>query len=271
MMARWLWGGLLLQGIALGCAGSDDGDSPSIPSTTTSTGGGGGGGGNAGGSGASGGTGGGACTNDCSTVVDAPCFVGVCDEETGRCAVAPEEDGVPCDDGQFCTVDDQCVAGACVGASNDCGMPPNACQQSVCDEVGRSCILIERSDGTSCETDNRCLLNPTCTDGVCGGDEVDCFFFPVDDCSIGQCNPDSGRCEAVPANQGMDCVEDLCVDSGTCDNGACIGQPKDCSGLMDACNDVDCDPGSGACFKIPKPTGTSCPGGTCDIFGLCQP
>jgi hypothetical protein len=43
------------------------------------------------------------------------CHVGVCDPETGACVPRAVGDGVPCDDGNACTLRDGCDAGTCVG------------------------------------------------------------------------------------------------------------------------------------------------------------
>ena len=69
------------------------------------------------------------CDMDCSTIQTPDCQVSVCNEgryrgTVGVCVVVPDEDGVPCEDSEFCTVDDACVEGICVGGpENDCGYP----------------------------------------------------------------------------------------------------------------------------------------------------
>jgi hypothetical protein len=52
---------------------------------------------------------------DCSALTFA-CGTGICVEPTG-CAVDPEPDGTPCDDGSFCTGSDVCSGGQCVGTT----------------------------------------------------------------------------------------------------------------------------------------------------------
>ena len=54
--------------------------------------------------------------------------------------VVADEDGTPCEDGAFCTVDDECSAGVCEsGEPNDCGIAAEACMAVVCDENSQSC------------------------------------------------------------------------------------------------------------------------------------
>src|SRR5277367_2462274 len=93
-------------------------------------------------SGSGSGTGGGhdgPCGVDCSKLQTATCTVAVCN--TGQvvgplntCVVVPA-DGSACDDGQFCTTNDVCMNGACVGGTqNDCGMTPLPCESVICYE-----------------------------------------------------------------------------------------------------------------------------------------
>ena len=46
---------------------------------------------------------------------DAACLMPSCDPETGACDVAPDNEGMACEDGDACTVGDACVEGACLG------------------------------------------------------------------------------------------------------------------------------------------------------------
>jgi hypothetical protein len=58
---------------------------------------------------------------DCETEHPNPCVTRSCDNETGQCEVVPRVTGLPCDDGQWCTVDDYCHVGVCLaGADREC-------------------------------------------------------------------------------------------------------------------------------------------------------
>jgi len=46
--------------------------------------------------------------------LDDTCIVGVCNEDDDSCAIAPANEGLPCEDGDACTIADFCEAGACV-------------------------------------------------------------------------------------------------------------------------------------------------------------
>jgi len=75
----------------------------------------------------------------CPTAGEAPCQGNACDNASGRCALLPIVDGMPCNDGAWCTVSDTCQAGACVGSSRSCAAHPG--YQSSCDEQRDECTL----------------------------------------------------------------------------------------------------------------------------------
>lgn len=240
----------------------DDDGRGGAPATTSA-------GGDAMGGGGAGGAPPGPCGTDCSTIQAPQCHKAVCNEgmhpgPVGSCVVVPDDDGVSCDDGQFCTTNDTCQAGACVGGPpNDCGMDPDACEEVVCDEAVDACTTAPLPNGTACVSDDLCLLGATCTNGLCaGGTEKDCFFAPVpNECHAAVCDPDSGMCEPVPANDGMGCtdVNDLCTIDKTCNAGACTGGiPKDCSQLTVGCDLGVCDTGTGQCMAQSVGDGQLC-------------
>jgi cysteine-rich repeat protein len=73
-------------------------------------------------------------TSQCVAGAGDPCVGGavcndVCNEAADDCVVA---DGAACDDSQTCTIEDQCVAGVCVGDPNTCG---DGTTQGACGEV----------------------------------------------------------------------------------------------------------------------------------------
>lgn len=267
---------------ASGATGEDDG-AGGDGATSTSAGGTGG----MAGAGGSGEGGNGLCEVDCSTI-DAPdCSVAVCNDGShqgtvGTCVVVAAEDGTSCDDGQFCTIDDTCQAGACTGGGqNDCGMAAGACETVVCNETSASCSTEVANNGDPCAPENLCEVGGQCQNGLCVGQMNDCFFAPLDnDCQVAVCNPDTGMCEPEtdPTKDGDDCLfGDLCMVNKTCSNGQCVGgDPKDCSQLNVGCTVGVCDQTNGACVGQNVPTGgmcfdgvDDCNTGTCDMNGTC--
>jgi len=205
-----------------------------------------------------------ACPMDCSFTTPA-CQVAQCNEATGNCEVVPDDDGTPCDDGVFCTLDDACSAGECVGGPpNDCALEPTACETVTCHEETQTCDTQPSGDGSPCVDDaNLCLLNPTCSNGQCLGPENDCFLEPVpDDCHVSKCDPGDGLCKPEPGNAGQPCLDpnDLCTVAKTCDTmGTCQGgMPKDCSSLSQGCFVGVCDATSGQCTTQSVMNGAPC-------------
>src|SRR4029078_348007 len=80
------------------------------------------------------------------------------------------------------------------------------------------------------------------------------------------------RCVYTPLADGTTCDDgNPCTEHDTCNNGACVGQPKDCSGKSDACNDGVCQSSTGDCIKKPKQNGTACSDNdSCTTGDSCQ-
>ncbi|WP_437677958.1 hypothetical protein [Sorangium sp. So ce131] len=276
-MTRWIpWFLSTLALTELGCSTATSRDNSAAAGAS-------GGGGAAAASPVSTGGGGSPCEIDCSLVPTSQCLTAVCNEATRACELAPSAGGEPCDDGDACTVGETCEDGLCRGgAPEDCGLAPDVCHVVTCIEASGAprCGVEPRSNGSPCETEDRCLLDAACQDGVCVGTQRDCFFFHVpDSCHVGVCNPATGACEAVAGNEGSPCADsgDLCMVGKTCQSGRCEGGvPKDCSALSVGCEDGVCDPGSGNCYAEPIAPGGACLSGTdecnrgvCDERGAC--
>jgi len=78
---------------------------------------------------------------DCSGF-DEQCREASCDPSgtEGNCdLLAPVNEGLPCDDLQFCTVDDVCLDGVCTGVENDCDDGVE-CTVDSCDEEADTCL-----------------------------------------------------------------------------------------------------------------------------------
>ncbi|MFO8070857.1 MAG: C25 family cysteine peptidase [Polyangia bacterium] len=74
-----------------------------------------------------------------------PCLTRACNNETGKCETIPTADGIPCEDGLYCTVDDACLAGGCLpGGIRDCPGPSG--YLTYCDESADSCKVIAEED-----------------------------------------------------------------------------------------------------------------------------
>ncbi len=194
---------------------------------------------------------------DCSAMSD-QCNDGVC--VGGTCTKQPRT-GNACDDGNACTVGDTCQNGACVGQPKDCSYLSDQCNDGVC--VSGTCVQQPRTDDP-CDDGDACTVGDTCQAGVCQGQPMDCSAYD-DACHKGACI--GGTCVAQPLT-GNACDDgNACTVGDTCQNGTCVGQPKDCSYLSDQCNTGVCQGGS--CTK--QPHGGSCnDGNACTVGDTCQ-
>ncbi len=272
----------LLVVLALGASGCTclEGE---IPDTTEEGGG---------GTGGTGGTGGGIdlgpCGIDCSTLPTPACTVGVCNlgQELGpvnSCVVVAAPTGTACDDGAFCTTNDSCEAGTCVGGpQNDCGIDHTPCEAVLCVEGTQTCSVAPVNDGTECTPTDLCKINGVCQVGECIGETKKCTLSPLQECNTVACDSATGQCVGTPDpfKDNNPCVltGDICQVDKACQAGECVGGlPKDCSALDFACELGACDPSTGICMATQAPEGASCGEGlgdcevgTCDATGECK-
>ena len=145
----------------------------------------------------------------------------------------------PCDDGDPCTVADQCDDGECLGFAIPCD-----CQSE------EDCAALE--DGDLCNGTLTCTteeLPYQCE--VEAGTIVECL--PVTGmnapCLLNDCDPGTGECETLPANDGHPCDdEDACTVGDKCEAGVCVfGVPMLCND-GNHCTDDSCDSGLGCEF-----------------------
>ncbi len=207
-----------------------------------------------------------------------PCTDDSCDPVT--CCVY-EHNTAACDDGNDCTMNDTCSAGACLGEPLDAdgdGYAAEACGYDDCDDgdfdinpgvfegpmntpicldgIDNDCDdLIDVADATcdicnedaNCDDDDVCNGLETCVAEVClTGTPLDCDDLEV--CTDDSCDPAAG-CTHV--NNNIPCIDgDACTDGDVCEGGACLpGAPLECDDL-NLCTDDSCDSASG-CVNTP--------------------
>lgn len=108
----------------------------------------------------------GGSAQDCSGAGGA-CRQAYCDEARDLCLWEPD-DSMACDDGNYCTVDDACDGGACVGAAVDCSYATNDCNFGYCSEtLLGGCAQAPINELGTCDTN--CIAGGTCQAGVCEG------------------------------------------------------------------------------------------------------
>ena len=163
---------------------------------------------------------------------------------TNDCTDPTVENGDPCDDRDFCTVNDECRGGECIrGQDRNCELVADECNSASCDP-GIGCVADPFPDSTPCNTGVLCEENSTCVAGRCEGVPKDCSDVP--ECYVGVCDDLTGSCEQV-AQSGIDCDDgDACTMNTMCSFGSCTGGvpldadgdgnvPVSCAG--DDCND----------------------------------
>jgi subtilisin-like proprotein convertase family protein len=181
------------------------------------------------------------CAQDCSTIDVPNCYLAFCNPDTGVCEIGAADDGAECDDGLYCTTGTTCEGGICQGGGPlDCADgDDDPCLVADCDEETDTCSTATAPNGTTCVTTDVCSSNAICQNGICQGAPLDCSATPLEspDCEVAECDPGTGACIVVPANDGNACIYgNICESDKTCAAGVCAGTPiVDCT----SCNETE--------------------------------
>jgi hypothetical protein len=167
--------------------------------------------------------------------------------DTGATRAKPN--GTTCDDGQFCTTGDQCMAGQCTAQPRICS-DSNECTSDSCNETADSCQFTNLESGTLCGSAR------DCTDNRCVGAFAE--FYTIDghdkcngngNCTVYTCNQTARYCTDNDATDGVDSLEcgAACDQNSDCGN-KCVGNIYYSGGacnLTSSCactyNTTDCD------------------------------
>ncbi|MBM4342647.1 MAG: hypothetical protein FJ100_04640 [Deltaproteobacteria bacterium] len=215
---------------------------------------------------------------NCPNVDDTACLKNTCQPKTGKCKPLPAPEGLPCDDGNPCTVNEGCLGGACTATANTC-------------ECQKDADCLAKDDGNLCngilycnlkQLPHVCELNPTTL--------VKCQTVDDGPCAKAACQPKTGQCVPVPLPDGATCDADgsACTDGDTCKKGQC--QPGasvcECTGDADCQKYEDANPCNGTLYcnkainkclvnpatlvHCPFGLDTACAASTCDpLTGTC--
>lgn len=174
---------------------------------------------------------------------DNPCTEDSCVSGTGTCQHTPLTGGT-CEDDDPCTVQESCFAGMCVGKPDPCD-DQNSCTDDRCaKETG--CVHLPL-DGAACDDGDSCTRDDACQGGKCKPGA----YLVCDDgnrCTTDRCDPKTGACEFTPTTSVCD-DGDPCTDPDQCQNGQCLGMPKDCDD-QDPCTADSCQPGTGCVHPV---------------------
>lgn len=207
---------------------------------------------------------------------NATCAVPVCDAQTGVCALLPYPYGTPCDDGDNCTLGDQCAGnGTCLaGAVRRLCTDDNNCTQDTCISPSGLCVHnATANDGRACERDFDKCTSDVCVAGVCLTQSVVDCGNPVTGCKTPLCAPQSGVCYNHTAPAGTVCYPNLtnrCIHNGVCyGNGTCAGGTPVPVNDFNPCTVDSCDPSTGLVSHVPL-NGTACnDGSVCTQVDVC--
>jgi hypothetical protein len=140
---------------------------------------------------------------NCAPMAD-QCNDAACTEPSGTCQRTQKPNGVGCDDGNACTVNDTCQNGVCVGgAPVNCSPLADQCNDAACTEPSGACQRTPKADGVACDDGNACTTSDTCQNGVCrgiGGDADHDGYCDAVEVQAG-CNPHDGR--EIPAQPNV--------------------------------------------------------------------
>jgi len=199
------------------------------------------------------------------------CTADSCAPASG-CVFTPVPNGTTCDDALFCTVGDQCTAGACGGAARDCSASADQCSSAACDEATNACVAVPLPGGTPCDDGLFCNDGETCTGGVCGGGGPTDCSGAADQCNSASCDEGANACVPVPLAGGTPCDDGLFCNVGeACAAGSCTGGAARSCDDANQCTSDACDEAAGACANPDLPPGTGCDDGAfCTVGETCS-
>ncbi|MET0343909.1 MAG: OmpA family protein [Polyangiales bacterium] len=187
---------------------------------------------------------------------DNPCQT--CDPLRSATGWSPKSVGQPCNDGQFCTVNEVCGAdGVCAGATNGCS-DGLACTNDACNEQSDSCVHA---------TSDACVIDNTCVER--GASE------PGNSCHV--CDPTRSARAWSNAPAELPCDDGrFCTAEDRCDaNGVCGGRRARCADSEAECTRSICNEEANACqFELSTgclidgacvAEGASSPGNACMV------
>jgi len=137
-----------------------------------------------------------------------PCTDDACDLKSG-CVHSPNT--AACEDGNQCTVNDACAAGACKPGGPLVCKDNNVCTDDSCaPNVG--CLFTSNTVG--CTDNDACTTSDTCKDSACvPGPKLNCDDGNV--CTDDSCSPAAG-CVHAPVADNTPCGQDMKCVAGSC-------------------------------------------------------
>jgi len=191
-----------------------------------------------------------------------PCTTDWCHPVDG-CTYTPNSN--ECDDGNMCTANDQCAGGECGGEELSCDCQVDMDCGSF--EDGNLCNGTLYCDTTElpfqCQVAQETIIQCPAPEG------------PNGPCLQPVCEPGSGECTVIAANDGAACDDaNPCTAADECAAGVCAGLLATVCSDANLCTDDSCDPSSGCVFEpnsLPCADGDFCTQGDICQGGACVP
>jgi len=173
-----------------------------------------------------------ACFNDSDCDDGNPCTDDICQNpgtDSANC-INTNDDSNSCNDGKWCTINDRCSSGSCIGDPRNCN-DGNECTDDICNENLDRCD--HPYNNNSCNDGLWCTINDRCQNGACTGEQRDCSDSYS--CTIDTCNESLDRCEHSPPSGGCmpgqnrncgDCGTQTCTSSCTWGSCTCSTQTQ---------------------------------------------
>ncbi|MGB0592014.1 MAG: glycine rich domain-containing protein [Myxococcota bacterium] len=187
------------------------------------------------------------------------------------CESYPKAAGIPCDDGEATTADDQCDGeGACTGTAYTC--EPGPCDATSVPNGTGGCDVTPAPEGIMCDDGDLGTKFDHCDGyGSCTGEVIVCELGPCDAASV----PNGFDCDVSYKAWGLECddgdpstKDDTCGWWGFCDGNVYTCEPGPC--------ELSSEPNGEGCDITYAPAGAACDDGDagtktdqCDGAGSC--
>jgi hypothetical protein len=219
----------------------------------------------------------GACTGTATQCESPPgqCYVAAGTCSNGACNYEYKAAGASCDDGDACTVGEECNgAGGCAGTPVSCNTPPGQCYEAAGTCNGGACTYAPKAAGSACNDGNAGTINDACNGaGACTG--ATACTTPPSACHASPGTYANGTCTYPLKAAGSTCGAGLvCTATGECapPNGCLIGGVSYAAGAINpsaACQ--ECNPAFSATAWATRPSSAQCraSAGECDAAEFC--
>ncbi|MCP3137432.1 hypothetical protein LXT23_08800 [Pyxidicoccus sp. QH1ED-7-1] len=190
----------------------------------------------------------------------------------GACSYAYKAAGAGCDDGDACTVGEECNgAGGCAGTPVSCNSPPGQCYEAAGTCGSGACSYAPKAAGTACNDGNGGTLNDVCSGtGACAG--VPACTTPPSACHDSPGTYANGACTYPVKVTGTACgAGQVCNATGQCLSGCWIGGAYYAAGATNpsvACQ--ECNPGVTTSGWSNKALGSTCAAPSYGTWGSCD-